>query len=61
MYLNDANRNRVNCKSIQGTIEIWKDDSIAHRNQSKVFCPVWREFLTLNFVSKTLDILPKKI
>ena len=28
MYLNDANRNRVNCKSIQGTIEIWKDNSI---------------------------------
>ena len=27
MYLNDANRNRVNCKSIQGTIEIWKDNS----------------------------------
>ena len=28
MYLNDANGNRVNCKSIQGTIEKWKDDSI---------------------------------
>ena len=51
MYLNDANRNRVNCKSIQGTIEIWKDDSIAHRNQSKDFCPVWREFLTYYGIS----------
>ena len=28
MYLNDANGNRVNCKSIQGTIEKWTDDSI---------------------------------
>ena len=28
MYLNDANGNRVNCKSIQGTIEKWKDDYI---------------------------------
>ena len=51
MYLNDANRNRVNCKSIQGTIEKWKDDSIAHRNQSKDFCPVWREFLTYYGIS----------
>ena len=28
MYLNDANGNRVNCKSLQGTLEKWMDNAI---------------------------------
>ena len=44
MYLNDANGNRVNCKSIQGTIEKWKDDSI-DCDLVRVFCPFLQKSL----------------